>query len=319
MSQYLVMDIGGTFVKYALMDENGKILEQDKIPSVRDSQEAFFASLDPVFDQYRGKIEGCAVSMPGRIDTENGIAVTAGAFSRALQGCPVAQIIGEKLGVPVTIGNDGKCAAAAEAWDGALKDVPHGIVLVFGTGIGGGVVIDHKVHMGAHFSAGELSRFIFDGQMMADGYEERGKPLVLGTENPWWRSTCSARSLLRGYSMAKGLPADQVISGEEFFEAVRNGEELANEHLHKMAYNAAIVILSMMSLIDVNAIAIGGGISAAPELVPAIKDAVDELWGKQSELLPVIKPEIVRCVYGNDANLKGALKLFLDQRKGEKK
>ena len=84
--------------------------------------------------------EGVAISMPGRIDTSAGIAHTGGAFSW-LREYPAAQKYGAVFGKPCTIANDGKCAALAESWMGALADIDSGAVLVLGTGIGGGIVV----------------------------------------------------------------------------------------------------------------------------------------------------------------------------------
>ena len=85
MKQYLVFDIGGTFVKYALMNDHAEILENNKIPTDRESAEGLLASMKEVADRYEGRFEGCAVSMPGRIDTKNGISITAGALGNTFR------------------------------------------------------------------------------------------------------------------------------------------------------------------------------------------------------------------------------------------
>ena len=80
MRQYLVLDIGGTFIKYALMGEDGSFLESGKLPSPMDSLDSLLAAVASVGEKFRGRDEKAAVSMPGRIDTRTGMAHTGGAF-----------------------------------------------------------------------------------------------------------------------------------------------------------------------------------------------------------------------------------------------
>ena len=78
------------------------------------------------------------------------------------------------------------------------------------------------------------------------------------------------------------------------------------------ARRVAIGIVSLQSVLDVERVAIGGGISAAEALLPAIQTELDSLFAR-CPVLPMLEPELVRCHYGNDANMIGALKLFFEQ------
>ena len=82
MAQYLVLDIGGTFIKYAIMDRKGQFIEQGKVTTNTESEDAMLTSLEGVraaVEDY--DYEGVAISMPGRIDTATGIAHTGGAYT----------------------------------------------------------------------------------------------------------------------------------------------------------------------------------------------------------------------------------------------
>ena len=138
MKQYLALDLGGTYIKYALMGDDGGFLKQGRAKSPMDSMESLMDTIQEIGREFEGQYQGAAVSMPGRIDTKKGIAYTGGAF-RFIKDAPMGQYFEERLHVPVTVVNDGKCAASAEAWSGALSDVDSGAVLVLGTGIGGGI------------------------------------------------------------------------------------------------------------------------------------------------------------------------------------
>lgn len=118
----LAIDIGGTFIKYALMDGDCGIREKGKIPTPGSGREALVDALCTLFESFRPKEvpEGMAIALPGIIDSENGYVAMGGAlaynndfyFRKALQErCP---------GIKIVINNDAKCAALAEASVGAL-------------------------------------------------------------------------------------------------------------------------------------------------------------------------------------------------------
>lgn len=307
MKKYLVFDIGGTFIKYALMDEQNTLLEQDKAASPMDSLESLLGALKEVGRQFAGQYGGVAVSMPGRIDSKNGIAYTGGAFT-FIRNIPMAELIAECLDMPVTIANDGKCAANAELNSGALAGVADGAVIVLGTGTGGGIVLDGKVRMGHTFAAGELSALPADFVSVSKGING----LKPDNMDSLWADSMSATGLLWRYAVRKGLPkTGHGIDGLAFFKAYDRGEPEAAEALKDFAERAAAGIYAVQSVLDLQRVAIGGGISVRPEVTDAIRQAVDEQFAA-IPFTPFGKPEIVRCKYGNDANLIGALRFHLD-------
>ena len=115
MKQYLLIDIGGTFIKYSLADEQARKISGGKVPTPLTNMDDLLAVIEGFAAPLQGQFVGCAISMPGRIDTRNGIAHTGGMLSAFMWEQPFAAQVEARLGVPVTIANDGKCAAAAEA------------------------------------------------------------------------------------------------------------------------------------------------------------------------------------------------------------
>lgn len=305
MAQYLVLDIGGTFIKYAIMDDEAQFIEQGKVPAVTSSEEGTLGALADVREAVSGfDYEGVAISMPGRIDTAAGIAHTGGAF-QWVQDYPAAEKYGAVFGKPCTIANDGKCAASAENWIGALADVNSGAVLVLGTGIGGGIVINNEVWMGATGGAGELSAFITDHEGVKNG-------LGWGNIGIMWAAHISAGSITGKYGAIKGI---EKADGVMLFDAYEAGDPVAADVLKTFGEEAAAGICSLQSVLDLERYAIGGGISARPETTQIIKDAVDALFDPYVDFLPYGKPEIVTCKFGNEANLIGALAFHLQQHK----
>lgn len=312
MKQYLLIDIGGTFIKYSLADEQARKISGGKVSTPLTNMEDLLAVIEGFAAPLQGQFVGCAISMPGRIDTRTGIAHTGGMLSTFMWEQPFAAQVEARLGVPVTIANDGKCAAAAEAWTGALAGTDTGLVLVLGTGIGGGIILNGKVYMGAHSAAGEVSNFVTNMAVMEPDNFALEKIERL-PEMPVWAGNSSTTGLIFEYAKQKKLDLDGPMpTGEEIFAAYNAGEPEAQQALKVFARRVAIGILSLQSILDVEKVAIGGGISAAEALLPAIQTELDGIFAR-CPVLPMLEPELVRCRYGNDANMIGALRLFFEQ------
>lgn len=307
MRQFLVYDLGGTFIKFALMNENFEIISQDKVPSPTDNMENLLAAMKGIAGRYEGQYEAAAVSMPGRLNTKEGIAYTGGAYHFIIN-TPFAKLLSETIGCKAVIANDGKCAAKAEAAKGALKDTANGAVIVLGSGTGGGIVLNHDVWMGVSGGAGELSALVCDLKALAkEGYSFYNFGSI-------YAGYGSATGLVALYAAKKGIPMDQAfgtINGVTFFEAYDAGEKEAIETLEEYGLNAAVGINSVQCVLDLERYAIGGGISARKEVTDSIRKGIDKLFAGQMPL-PFSKPEIVTCQFRNDANLIGALAFLLD-------
>lgn len=302
-SQYLVVDLGGTFTKYALMTEDAQVIRKGKVVSATASEDETLASLARVREEVDGaSYEGVAFSMPGRIDTMHGIAHTGGAFSW-IHAYPAANRYGAVFGRPATIANDGKCAAYAESWKGALSDVGSGAVLVLGTAVGGGIVLNRHVWMGSSGGAGELSGMVVDFDAARKG--------GIGSVNPttMWASHVSATAITRQFARRKGL---EKADGIMLFDAYEAGDDDAVAVLGEFAANMATGIYSLQTVLDLPRYAIGGGISARPETTQLISDAVHAILDPKGDRIAFTNPEIVTCTFGSEANLVGALAFHLD-------
>jgi predicted NBD/HSP70 family sugar kinase len=119
--KYLVLDVGGSAIKYALMDKQAVVLEKGQVATPLDSFGAFSSEIIRLYKHYQDQITGIAFSLPGVIDSEQGNSITGGALTYNDKRNFVADIQ-QHCPVPVTIENDAKCAALAEAWKGSLTD-----------------------------------------------------------------------------------------------------------------------------------------------------------------------------------------------------
>ena len=287
------IDVGGTFIKHALMDENANIIERGKVPTPMTDRADFINAIVEIHKGYPNA-RGIAMSLPGIIDSNNGVCITSGAIEYN-SGFRIVAALKEIIPLKITVENDAKCAALAEASIGALADVNDGFVLILGTAIGGAFIKDHKLHRGSHFSAGEISITIPD----IDGHPDWDS--LLG-------GRCGVPSLCKDFAQCKELPPDQV-DGVMVFDAVNKNDPIAVECLDRFARRLAVQIFNLQSLFDPQRFAIGGGISAQPSLVQAINKNLNELYDECP--LDLSRAEVVACRFRNDANLIGALQNFL--------
>ena len=307
MNRYMVFDLGGTYIKYALMNEKAETEDKGKVSAPLDGLDSLIHTLSSVSEQYSGQFAGAAVSMPGRINTAEGIAHTGGSY-RFIKDVPLCDLIERRLGVPTVIANDGKCAANAEICDGALAGVQDGAVIILGTGTGGGIVLNGKIRMGSSGGAGEFSHLVSD----MSAFSQEGFSLKKNI-SAMWVGHASATGLVGKYAVRKGQPyIGSSYDGVKLFQAYDEGDPDAWAALEEFGRMTAAGIYSIQSVLDLERYAIGGGISARKDVTDMIRVKVNEMFAR-SQNLPFSIPDIVPCRYGNDANLIGALRFCLDR------
>lgn len=269
MRNYLVFDIGGSFTKYALMDEKAIILEKDKAPTPYyedHTKEDFYKVLDEIVEKYKDRIEGIAISMPGMLDNQTGYCVTAG-YLNYLRGSSVGLELTDRFGLPVTVENDGKCAALAEYWKGSLKGYANGAVVVLGTGVAGGIILNGQLYRGNRYTAGEYSYICADG----NNNEEM---------QSYWGLQNGAEGLARAVASRTGA-SWREYDGMKIFHLANEGDELVLQGLKDFTDALAVQIYNLNIILDLDIIAIGGGISQQPLLHKYLQNSLD-FMGRRS-------------------------------------
>ena len=292
--KYLVIDIGGSYVKYALMDEDNNFLIKDKFKTPQNGRDELVEAIGKLYDS-NTDIKAISISMPGIINPNKGYVYMGGALSYNNDFYFKDALEKRCNNIPIYINNDAKCAATCEAKVGALKDVQDGMVIILGTMVGGGIILNHQVRVGKHFSAGETSYLITD----KDAYPS--KQII-------WGNRCSALRLCRDFAYRKGMNTNEV-GGEMVFKAVNEGDKDAIDSLEQYTKEIAVQIFNIQTFLDVETFAIGGGISAQAALIDGIKKHLDKMYEVSPYYVP--KAKVVRCKFGNDANLIGALQYAL--------
>jgi predicted NBD/HSP70 family sugar kinase len=306
---YLVIDIGGTAIKYALMNKDSTIIEQSstKTPDVDNSTlEEFLIVLENIVKTHLAArpIKGVAISMPGIIDNKTGHAYIGGAITY-LAGVNLAKILGEKFQIPVTIENDAKSAALAELWQGNLKNCKNAAVITLGTGVGGGIIINGSLYSGNFFAAGEFSYILVDDDKPEDLKSFLG-----------FRGGVS--SLLKLVHEETGIPLEE-LDGFKVFEMANQGDSRVLVALNQYTKSLTIPIYNLQTVLDLEKIAVGGGISRQPLLITSLQKNLEESYEKNPihSFAPYVpRPKVVTCKFYNDANLIGALYHHLNMHEG---
>ncbi|MFJ5625518.1 ROK family protein [Peribacillus loiseleuriae] len=288
---YLVFDIGGTYVKYALIDRAGKMQTKNSFPTP-ESIELLLKNMTEVYKENVIKVKGIAISCPGTVDVTTGVIYHGGALSY-LHKQNLVELLKERCKIPITVENDAKSAALAELWLGSVKGHNNAIVLVLGSHVGGGIIIDGKIYCGKNLSAGEVSYVM--NHMDASSL----KADFLGF-------TGSAVMMVKDIAKKKGVEA----SGHHVFDFINKKDPEATVIFEQYCLQLAIQILNFQYIFDPDVIAIGGGISAQPIVVETIREAIDKI--KINNPMHNANPTVVTCKFQNDANLFGALYNFFE-------
>lgn len=284
--QVLAVDVGGSGVKYALTDESLTLREKGLVPTSFDTHASFVDAIGGVFDRFDG-IDAVAMSSCGELDPRSGYMFSGGAL-RFNGGTNMIESLGARCGVPVSIENDANCALLAEADSGCLVDCENAMALVMGTGIGGAVLINRRVYRGSHFHSGNASPTRVD--------LTPGAPLLARLNG--------ATALATGYASRAGL-APEHIDVPTVFARCEEGDPIALAVMDEFCSRLAVFIHNTQLILDVEAFAIGGGISAQPRFIDTLRDHVDRVFDGLQIQVP--RPELRPCRYRNDANLIGAV------------
>jgi len=287
----LAIDIGGTFIKWAMSDGLSLTETRGKVPTPQDSFESLVETIASIAETLPEKPEGIAVSLPGTVDATAGLIVQGGALQYA-NDKNLVEALHKRVGLPSSIQNDARCAALAEITCGELRGITDGVMVVIGTGVGGALVSDGKLIAGKSGAAGELS------MVCSRPLRQEGMGGLLGNR-------AGMRGLLAHAVKELG---QESLTGEELIALVDEGNSTAVSALDEGLADLADALLSLQFLLDPQRFVIGGGISANATYMAHLVDAYEAAFAT----LPFDAPhaEVVPARFRNDANLLGAIAHF---------
>ena len=307
---YLVIDIGGTFIKYGLINDQQELSQLDKLPTPASLGE-FLKRLTDLIASFASEIKGVGISCPGQINTQNGF-VHHGGLIPYLKQFPLGTYLETETLFPVSILNDGDAAGLAEARYGRLSDVSCGAALVLGTGVGGALLVDGELLSLKQVQTGSLLSKLQISQNQPK-LAENGFLAILASVSQLYAhgleslrtNAGSAVQFVERASQEMGL---DKADGQEVFQALLEGQSpslqaLFEHYCHEIAY----LILNLQSIFKLERLVIGGGISSQPLLLEEINRQYQVLLEGNSQFADLFEPiPILACRYHNQANLLGA-------------
>ena len=308
------IDLGGTFIKGGIVDEEGNILAKDKVPTgVERPYREVVADMANLIKRLSGQagveICGVGVGSPGMIDSGRGVVVYSNNFG--WRDVPLVAELKKYFTVPVKVTNDANAAALGESFCGAGKEYASMVLVTLGTGVGSGIVIDNRLFEGNGSAGAELGHMVIraGGEQCTCGRR--------GCFEAYASATALIRQTKRAMERDKESKMWQICGGElssvdgkTAFDGMRAGDRTATEVVEEYVSGLATGIINIANIFRPEAILLGGGICKEGEtlLKPLKKHISRELFGGE-ENAPV---ELAAATLGNDAGICGAARLAME-------
>lgn len=284
----LAIDCGGTFVKAALVNQEGKILERTSFETdFNHGVEPFIKSFVEIIQKYKNSIQGVGIAFAAPLDSEKGIIEEPPNFPKAFHNFPLVQILQEKCGLPICLENDANLAALGEYWKGQGKNTDVLVVMTLGTGVGGGIIIHGKIWGGATGIAGEVGHIPIceDGARCGCGN--------IGCLETIASSTAVVRMAKENQNKSS-LASLAKFSAEDVYKAAMAGDAVAKEVFVKVGKALGKGIVSISHILGPEKVILTGGGAGAWELfAPTMKETVNQMcFQKEKRLLKIIPSDL---------------------------
>lgn len=308
MALYMGLDVGGTFVKGIIIDEKGKIVCENSVPTVTgeglaDCIETLAETLVLNSGEVFSSIKGAGVGCPGLIDSTRGEVVFAGNMN--LKNYPLQKLLEEKLNIPVKICNDANAAALGEARFGAGKGYKDSVLITLGTGVGGGIVIGGKLFEGYKSAGAEIGHMVI---------EHGGAKCTCGRRG-CFEAYCSARALTARTKWAMEEDTSSAMwntythdtadgrTAFEYMDTDRTAKQVVNWYLKYLGCGVA----NIANIFRPQIIMIGGGVAAqGTRLSIPLQDMLNKEIFAGTDYAPV---KVECATLGNKAGAFGAAAL----------
>ncbi len=273
------VDLGGSHVMAAVVDDGGAILEREDIDVESHASDDVLATIvkavETVRERANEEVDALGLGSPGNVDPITGTVRYSPNFG--WHDVPLGRLLHEKLGLTVSIGNDARCAALGEYLHGTGRGTQNFVLLTLGTGIGGGIVVDGALVLGSGSTAGEIGHH----QIRAtDGFHchcgKRG----------CFEAQASGTGLIRhALAVASSFPRSTLVSGKPEklgSKAIRKAAEAGDAHgvvaWSNYADDLARGLANVITFVNPETIALGGGVSSAGDyMLDALRPRLDEL------------------------------------------
>ena len=305
------VDLGGTSVKAALVSPERAMLGRGQLPTDLRDQRSLLELLTRLVEQVCGGADIAAVGfgLPSQVDQRHGRVLNS--VNIPLADLDFVAEMERRLGVPVAVDNDANVACLAETRVGAARGCSHVVMLTLGTGVGGGLVLDGKLYRGAIGTGAELGHVTVDedGPPCQGNCRNRGCLEVLASATGIMRLAGDVADERPAGSFARARERGEDLDARFVIEQANGGDGDAVEALRRAGRYLGIGLASFANIFNPEVILIGGGASAAGELLigPARAEMV------RRGLPPTTRGvRVAIAQLGNTAGVLGAAELALD-------
>lgn len=298
MKQYISIDIGGTAIKYGVVDENAQILikksmETEAFKGGPEILKKAIGIVEELIGETQSEISGICISTAGMVDIEKGSIFYSAPLIPNYAGTQFKAVLEEKFKIPCEVENDVNCAGLAEYQSGVAKGSCVAVMLTIGTGIGGCIILDGKIFHGFSNSACEVGYMHLDGGEFQD----------LG-----------AASILTKKVAGRKQESESDWNGYHIFESAKQGDEICIQAIDEMADVLGKGISNICYVLNPEIVVLGGGIMAQEEFLgERIKQAVKKYLVSSIEA----NTTIAFAKHQNNAGMLGAFYHFCGVHKKE--
>ena len=319
------VDLGGTNMRIAALDDSGRRLEtictDTLVNRGRDRViDEMCAAITQLADKFGASHDfaGVGVGVPGIIDLERGI-VCAAPNLPDWANYPVKAQIQERLGTPVVLENDANCAALGEKWMGAGRDISGLCMVTLGTGVGGAFIFDGAVWHGMIGMAGEIGHMTVTPDGPSCGCGNRGCLEQFASATAIKRMAAEDAAAGNAPELARAMNENPEFSAKIVFQHALQGDPVAQQIFNRVGWALGVVLSGLVDALNLPMYVIGGGVSSAwevfsPALVRELRrrsivfrasDPADNYSSGKKKTI------VTRALLGGDAGLIGAARLPL--------
>jgi len=298
------IDLGGTKIEAAVLDCDGLIRARRRRETPQGDYDVTVCCIVELVRAIEQEMGGSAgtrappsvgIGIPGTIVVGTGLVKNAN--STWLNGRPLGRDVEAALGRPARFANDANCFALSEASDGAAAGYGTVFGVILGTGVGGGIVVNGHILVGANAIAGE--------------WGHNPLPAPAAGESPGPRCYCGRHGCIETFLSGPGLRADHLrhtgrdLTGPQIVAGADAGEAACIAALDRYAERLARALAAVINILDPDAIVLGGGLSAISRLY----EQVPRLWGPHI-MSPEVATRLLPPRHGDSSGVRGAAWLW---------
>jgi len=315
----VAVDIGGTKIMTAIFSSDGKVLAKEVRPTLGSEGvtlviERICAAIESLlFSKIMkiSQINAICIACAGGIDTGRGVVITPSPNLPDWVEIPLADTIKKKLGVSTFVLNDASAAALGEHRYGVGRGVKNLVLLTLGTGIGGGIIADDKLYLGAVGGAGELGHMTIDADGPRCGCGNTGCLEMLAS------GTAVAKNAIERIKGGEKSSLTDMVGGELdkitaqiIGKAARSGDKLAQDVIARAAYYLGIGMVNVVNIFNPEMVIFGGGMAELGEMIigPGRKMVVERTFSINARAVRIVTAQL-----GNEAGIYGAAAFALDK------